>query len=107
MKNFIMIAFALFLGLSTVQAQDAKQIEDANYVILLDSKVYHYTATGVEQLRKELKLNNGTLVKTDGTYITDKKTLKLEDGQCLGMSGTLYIDQETLNKKLIKYMKQS
>lgn len=107
MKKLILIAFTLFLGVNSLMAQDAKQIEDAKYVILLDSKVFHYNVNGVEQLKTDLTLNNGTVVKPDGTYITDKKTLKLEDGQCLGMSGTLYKDQETLTKKLIKHMKKS
>ncbi len=107
MKKLILIVFTLFLGVNSLMAQDVKQIEDANYVILLDSKVFHYTVNGVEQLKADLTLNNGTVVKTDGTYITDKKTLKLEDGQCLGMSGTLYKDQQTLTKKLIKHMKKS
>ncbi|MEM5538638.1 MULTISPECIES: DUF6799 domain-containing protein [unclassified Olleya] len=107
MKKLILIAFTVFLGINTMMAQDAKQIEDANYVILLDSKVFHYTADGVAPLKGDLKLNNGTIVKSDGTYIVDQKTLQLKDGQCLGMSGTLYKDQETLTKKLMKQMKKS
>lgn len=107
MKKLILIAFTVFLGINTMMAQDAKQIEDSNYVILLDSKVFHYTADGVAPLKGDLKLNDGTVVKSDGTYIVDQKSLQLKDGQCLGMSGTLYKDQETLTKKLIKQMKKS
>lgn len=107
MKKLILIAFTLFLGINTAMAQDAKQIEDANYVILLDSKVFHYTANGVVQLDEAITLHDGTVVETNGTYVNGKKTGKLEDGQCLGMSGTLYKDQETLTKKLIKLMRKS
>ena len=107
MKKIIFIVLTLFLGVHSLQAQDAKPIEDTNYVILLDSKVFHYTTEGVVQLQEDVTLHNGTVVKTDGTYITDKKTLKLEDGECLGMSGTFYKDQETLTKKLIKLMSKS
>ncbi|QXP58542.1 DUF6799 domain-containing protein [Olleya sp. HaHaR_3_96] len=107
MKKLILIVFTLFLGVNSLQAQDAKTIEDTNYVILLDSKVFHYTADGVAQLKENVTLHNGTVVKTDGTYVTDKKTLQLKDGECLGMSGTFYKDQETLTKKLIKLMSKS
>ncbi|WP_336069406.1 DUF6799 domain-containing protein [Mesoflavibacter sp. CH_XMU1404-2] len=105
MKQVILLAFALFMTTGAVMAQDKIQVEDANYVILLNEKVYHYTQKGVEPLKKELKLHNGTIVQTDGTYTTeDGKTMKLEDGQCLGMSGKLYKDQATLAKKLKKEM---
>lgn len=105
MKQVILLVFALFMTTGAVMAQDKIQVEDANYVILLNEKVYHYTQNGVELLKSDLKLNNGTVVKTDGTYTTeDGKTMKLEDGQCLGMSGKLYKDQATLAKKLKKEM---
>ncbi|RAJ12023.1 DUF6799 domain-containing protein [Olleya aquimaris] len=108
MKKLILIAFTLFLGANSVMAQEANKLEDANYVILLDSKVFHYTVDGVAPLQADLTLNNGTVVKTDGSYITkDGDTAKLKDGQCLGMSGTLYKDQETLTKKLVKHMRKS
>jgi len=105
MKKLVLIVFALFLGSASLMAQDAKQLEDSDYVILLDSKVFHYTADGVTPLTSDLKLHDGTVVKADGTYVTDKKSLKLKDGQCLAMSGKLYKDQATLNKKLLKKMK--
>lgn len=105
MKQVILLVFALFMTTGAVMAQDKILVEDANYVILLNEKVYHYTQKGVEPLKTELKLNNGTIVQTDGTYTTeDGKTMKLEDGQCLGMSGKLYKDQATLAKKLKKEM---
>ncbi|WP_397362644.1 DUF6799 domain-containing protein [Olleya sp. R77988] len=108
MKKLFLIAFTLFLGVNSLMAQESNKLEDANYVILLDSKVFEYTADGVVPLKSDLTLNNGTVVKTDGTYATsDGKSMRLEDGQCLGMSGKLYKDQETLLKKLIKHMKKS
>ncbi|WGD34629.1 DUF6799 domain-containing protein [Olleya sp. YS] len=108
MKKLILIAFTLFLGANSLIAQESNKLEDANYVILLDSKVFHYTVDGVTPLKADLKLNNETVVKTDGTYVTkDGKSMMLKDGQCLGMSGTLYKDQETLTKKLIKHMRKS
>jgi len=106
MKPIILLVFALFITTEVVIAQDLKQIEDANYVILLNEKVYHYTQKKVKPLKTEIKLNNGTIVQTNGIYTTeDGKTMKLEDGQCLGMSGKLYKNQATLNKKLKKEMK--
>ncbi|MGB6269098.1 MAG: DUF6799 domain-containing protein [Olleya sp.] len=108
MKKLILIAFTLFLGVNSVMAQEANKLEDANYVILLDSKVFQYTVDGVTPLKADLTLNDGTVVKTDGTYVgKDGKSAMLIDGQCLGMSGALYKDQETLTKKLIKHMKKS
>ena len=105
MKKLILIVFTLFVGSASLMAQDANKLEDANYVILLDNKMFHYTAQGVQPLKADLTLNNGTVVKTDGTFVSDKKSIRLEDGQCLGMSGKLYKDQETLNKKLVKSLR--
>ncbi len=105
MKKLVLFVFALFVGTASLMAQDAKQIEDSDYVILLDSKVFHYTADGVVLLKEDLKLHDGTVVKTDGTYVTDKKSLMLKDGQCIAMSGKLYRDQATLSKKLAKKLK--
>ncbi|WP_417556821.1 DUF6799 domain-containing protein [Mesoflavibacter zeaxanthinifaciens] len=106
MKQVILLVFALFMTTGAVIAQDKMQVEDANYVILLNEKVFQYKKTGVELLKSDLKLNNGTVVKTDGSYITkDGDKMMLKDGQCLGMSGKLYKDQATLSKKLKKEMK--
>lgn len=106
MKQIFLFVFALFITTGAVMAQDKMQVEDANYVILLNEKVFHYKKTGVELLKSDLKLNNGTVVKTDGSYITkDGDKMMLKDGQCLGMSGKLYKDQATLSKKLKKEMK--
>ena len=90
MKQIFLFVFALFITTGAVMAQDKMQVEDANYVILLNEKVYHYTQSGVELLKSDLKLNNGTVVKTDGSYITkDGNKMMLKDGQCLGMSSKL------------------
>ena len=103
MKHLILFVCALFLTTSAVLAQDNSKLEDANYVILLNEQVFHYTKDGVTLLKEDLKLNNDTVVKTDGTYTTKEgKTLQLKDGECLGMSGKLYKDQATLTKKLKK-----
>lgn len=106
MKKLLFIAFTLFLGVNSLMAQDAKQIEDSNYVILLDNKVFHYTASGVVILEESLTLNNGTVVKNDGQFVIGNKSSKLTDGQCIGMSGKLYKSQEALTKKLFKLMKK-
>lgn len=108
MKKLILMSFVFLMSIGTVMAQDKqdKQLEDSNYVILLNEKVFHYTFDGVKPLKGTLKLNNGTVVKEDGTYMVGDKSMKLADGECLGMSGKKYKSQADLSKKLRKKMKK-
>lgn len=105
MKKLLLLSFALLFSATTLFAQD-KKVEDSNYVILLNEKVFHYTFDGVVELKSDLKLNNGAVVKADGTYMVDGKSMTLKDGECLGMSGKKYKDQATLAKKLQKQLKK-
>ncbi|WP_156875581.1 DUF6799 domain-containing protein [Lacinutrix venerupis] len=104
MKKLILMSFLFLMSISTAIAQD-KPV-DSDYVILLNEKVFYYHNDGVKPLNEELKLNDGTVVKTDGTYIKDKKNMKLSDGECLGMSGKKYNTQLDLTKKILKERKK-
>lgn len=108
MKKFILMSFVFLMSLSTAMAQEKqeKQLEDSNYVILLNDKVFHYTFEGVKPLTGTLTLKNGTVVKEDGTYIVDDKKMTLKDGECLGLSGKKYKSQMDLAKRLKKKMRK-
>ena len=108
MKKLVLMSFVFLMSIGTAIAQENqdKKVEDSDYVILLNDKVFHYTFDGVKALEGTLKLNNGTIVKQDGTYMLGDKSMKLEDGECLGMSGKKYKSQLDLAKKLKKQMKK-
>lgn len=99
------MSLVFLMSIGTAMAQDKKPV-DSDYVVLLNEKVYHSDANGVNLIKGTLKLNNGTVVKEDGTYMLDGKTMKLKDGECLGMSGKKYKSQLDLAKKLKKKMKK-
>ncbi|WP_299886511.1 DUF6799 domain-containing protein [uncultured Lacinutrix sp.] len=108
MKKFILMSFIFLLSIGTAMAQEKqdKQLEDSNYVILLDGKVFHYTFEGVKPLAEKLTLNNGTVVNKDGTYMVGDKKMTLKDGECLGLSGKKYKNQMDLAKRLKKKMRK-
>jgi len=102
------MSFVFLMSIGTAMAQDRQdeRLVDSDYVILLNDKVFHYTFDGVEELKGEIKLKNGTVIKDDGTYMVGDKSMKLADGECLGMSGKKYKSQADLSKKLRKKMKK-
>lgn len=100
MKKLVLLAVTLFFASGVVLAQDIAL--DSDYCILLNEKVYHYQEEGVNLLKEDLTLKNGTIVNPDGTLVLKNgKQEKLKDGECIGMSGKKYKDQASLNKKLL------
>jgi len=107
MKKIYLILVLACLTSGTLFAQNQDKIEDANYCILLDGKVFQQHNGEINLLQKALELKNGTVVHPDGSYMVDNKKMQLKDGECLGFSGKLYESQEKLNAALYKaYKKQ-
>jgi len=107
MKNILLLILFAFLSIGSLYSQDKNKIEDANYCILLDGKVFAQVDGKIIQLEEPKELNNGTIVNPDGSYmLSNKSEAQLKDGQCIGFSGKLYESQEKLNQSLLKQYKK-
>lgn len=107
MKNIFLVLFFAFLSVGSIYAQDKNKIEDTNYCILLDEKIFVQQDGEITQLSEAFTLKNGTVLQPDGSYqLSNNTKAKLKDGECLGFSGKFYESQEKLNAALLKMYKK-
>ena len=93
-KMFFLLVFAT-LGAAALTAQDhdRDRIHDADQdrLMTVDGEVLLIRDHEPILLQGRLTLCDGTIVNTDGTYLTkDLKRLRLHDGECLDNDGIKY-----------------
>lgn len=107
MKSLCFLLIFAFLSSGTLLAQEQQKIEDANYCIFVDGKVFKQHNGEIAQLQAYLKLNNGTIIYPNGSYrLKNEDKFFLKEGECIGFSGKVYKSQEALNKTLYKKYKR-
>jgi hypothetical protein len=91
MKTLIVLIAASFISFGSLP--DKSKGPEMYCVTLKDGKaVVEYNG---EVVTKEIKLKDGTLIKADGTVITDDgKELKLKNGECVDPDGVLTLLRE-------------
>ncbi len=90
MKKVVLSFIALTISLS-IQAQSGndKSGDDNNYCVQACANEIELVHQGIV-LVAEVILDNGTIVKTDGTMITkDGKITLLRVGECINQDGTM------------------
>jgi hypothetical protein len=93
-KVFFFIAFVV-LGTTAIIAQerdqDRIQDQDRTKLVMVNGEMLEVRERAHMRLRDKQKLNDGTILSPDGTYITrDQDRLRLKDGQCLDNDGVMY-----------------
>ena len=94
-KNLILPLF-LILGMFCLVAQNGstKQHKDEVYLLVMDNDIVQVKDCDQVLLENDITLNNGTVVYTDGTYLTPAgELLSLQNGECFDMNGTIYPDE--------------
>ncbi|MDO6596823.1 hypothetical protein Q4512_07835 [Oceanihabitans sp. 2_MG-2023] len=107
MKNIYLLFLLAFFTTGSFFAQDKTEIEDANFCISIDGKVFKNQNGKIDLLEKIFKLNNGTIVYPNGSYrLTNEEKFFLKEGECIGFSGKIYESQDALNVALYKKFKK-
>jgi hypothetical protein len=91
MKTLIVLIAASFISFGSLP--DKNKGPEMYCVTLKDGKaVVEYNG---EVVTKEIKLKDGTVIKADGTVVTDDgKELKLKNGECVDPDGVLTLSRE-------------
>ena len=110
-KLFFMFVSLILVTCTVVKAQDKIQIKDRihqeDHLVLQDGSCLLVNAGVATRLTKPLKLNNGSTVNLDGSYLLqNQQKLQLQDGECLDMNGVRYLSQDKFNKRVIMTNKQ-
>lgn len=105
MKKFVLLSVFLFFGIASINSQDRDQDQDRDRdqdrLMMVDGDVLQIRDRDQIRLKDELVLNDGTIVKPNGTYKIpdqdqdrdrdrDRDQLRLRDGECLDMDGIKY-----------------
>ncbi len=105
MKKIILtIAFVVF-GTAAMVAQerdqDRIQDQDRTRLVMVNGEMLEVRERSHMRLQDKQKLNDGSIVSPDGTYITrDQERLRLKDGQCLDMDGVMYRNEYQYRYKI-------
>jgi hypothetical protein len=110
-KVFFMLVSLILVTTTVVKAQDKIQKKDRihqeDHLLLQDGSCLLFNAGVSTKLTKPYKLNNGTVVNIDGSYLLkDQQKLQLRDGECLDMAGARYLNQGKFNKGVVMTNKQ-
>ena len=110
MKKIIVMLVSLFLVTGSVvqaQGQDRDRIKKRDHIHqedhlrLLDGKLYQYKQGIQSEVKEQMRLNNGTVVNTDGSYqLQNQERYQLRNGECLDMTGNRYLNQNRFNREL-------
>lgn len=116
MKKIIVMLVSLFLvtgGVVLAQDQDRDRIKkqdrihQEDHLRLLDGKLYLYKQGIQSEVKEQMRLNNGTVVNTDGSYqLQNQERYQLRNGECLDMTGNRYLNQNRFNKRTMMTNKQ-
>jgi len=103
-KMLIFIAFVVF-GTTAIVAQerdqDRIQDQDRTKLVMVNGEMLEVRERSHMRLQDKKKLNDGTIVSSDGTYTTrDQERLRLKDGQCLDMDGVMYRNEYQYRYKI-------
>ncbi|WP_299124672.1 DUF6799 domain-containing protein [uncultured Winogradskyella sp.] len=103
-KILIFIAFVVF-GTTAIVAQerdqDRIQDQDRTKLVMVNGEMLEVRERAHKRLQKKQELNDGTIVSSDGTYITRaQERLRLKDGQCLDMDGVMYRNEYQYRYKI-------
>ncbi len=95
MKYLLITFFILTISVTThAQSNDSKSGDENNYCAQADVNKIVIIYQG-SAIINEVKLTNGTIVKTDGTLLLkDGSTILLREGQCINRDGTIPKPQE-------------
>ncbi|MBU2938668.1 hypothetical protein KO494_03850 [Lacinutrix sp. C3R15] len=106
MKSLFLLIF-VFLSSGNLLAQEQQKIEDANYCIFIDGKIFKQQNGEIARLETNFRLNNGTIIYPNGSYrLKNEDKFFLKEGECIGFSGKVYKSQEALNEVLYKKYKK-
>ncbi|QRM90127.1 hypothetical protein FG167_13080 [Lacinutrix sp. WUR7] len=107
MKNIFLLLILIFFATGSLCAQDKNEIEDANFCVAVDGKVFKHQNGEVVLLEKIIKLNNGTIVYPNGGYrLKNEDKFYLKEGECIGFSGKIYESQDKLNVVLYRKLQR-
>lgn len=113
MKKIITIICLVCLVANVAKAQDTmrtrtmgkdgKQMRDRvhkeDHVMMMNGKLYQMKEGVRSEVSSPIKLNDGTMLDTDGTYERDGVKHKLAEGECLDMNGYRYKNKTMFNKR--------
>ena len=110
-KVFFMLVSLILVTTTVVKAQDKIQKKDRihqeDHLLLQDGSCLLFNTGVSTKLTKPYKLNNGTVVNIDGSYLLkDQQKLQLRHGECLDMAGARYLNQGKFYKGVVMTNKQ-
>lgn len=85
------------MGMGGMKMRDRVHKED--HVMMMNGKLYQMKEGIRTEVSSPIKLNDGTMLNTDGTYERDGVKHKLSEGECLDMNGYRYKNKTMFNKR--------
>ena len=101
-KALLLIAFVVLVT-TAISAQDKVQDRDRDQIrlMLVDGDVLQIRDRDQIRLQDPIRLNDGTTINPDGTYLTkNRKQLRLQNGECLDMDGVKYRNEYQYRYKI-------
>lgn len=108
MKKLFLFAFSvLFTGMA-INAQDQDpdrtrkqdRIHQEDHLQLMDGKLYRYQQGISNEVKEQIRLQNGIVVYPDGSYqLQNQDRYQLRKGECLAMDGSRYRNQKQFNRR--------
>ena len=107
MKKVLLLIVFIALGATTIVAQDKDQNKDQDRdqvrLMLVDGDVLQIRDRDQIRLQDPIRLNNGTTLNPDGTYLTkNRKQLRLKSGECLDMNGETFKNEYQYRYKIMQ-----
>lgn len=99
----VLISFIIMAGTGYAQDQVKNQNNEKNHnhFIFKEGKMMQIMEGEQTMLQTQLRLENGTIVNTDGSYnYKNKKMKQLREGECLDMEGIRYRNQEHFENRM-------